>query len=160
LPSDKVPARPPFGGLNQAIDLRNAAPLEGRADDRAGNFQIPERNTGTVAPKPQGFALSLVPTRSEAAPALVNKTDERSVNKANRVWAVQVAALAENKDAESLAGKLRHEGYQAYVVMNQTDTKTWHRVRVGRFENQHDAQELKKALAASKPYRNAYVALN
>jgi Flp pilus assembly secretin CpaC len=136
-------------------------PVEGRADERAGNTQVPKRSNDAVAPKPQGVALSLVPMRSEAPTASINKPDERaSAAKSNRVWAVQVAALAENKDAESLAGKLRHEGYQAYVLLNQTDAKTWHRVRVGRFANQHDAQELQKTLAASKSYRNAYVALN
>jgi cell division protein FtsN len=127
----------------------------------ASNFQPPDRNNEVIAPKPQGFALSLVPMRSEAPAVTIKKPDERaSVAKLNRVWAVQVAALAENKDAESFAEKLRREGHQAYVLTSQVDNKTWHRVRVGRFENQQDAQELKKTLAASKSYQHAYVALN
>ena len=137
------------------------APSTTGAENRAGNFQLPERNNDVAAPKPQGFALSLVPMRSEAAAASVNKPNRPvSVAKANRVWAVQVAALADNKDAESLAGKLRQNGYQAYVLTSQSDAKTWHRVRVGRFENQHAAQELQKTLAANEAYRQAYVALN
>jgi cell division septation protein DedD len=160
LPFDKVPARSPFGGLNQAIDSRSAAPLEGRADDRAGNFQISERNPGVVKPTPQSFALALVPARGEAAATAKKPDDRAGAAKAKRLWAVQVAALAEQKDAESLAGKLRQEGYQAYVQTNQTDAKTWHRVRVGHFEKRHDADELKKTLATNEAYRNAYVAPN
>ena len=138
------------------------APSSTGAEDRAGNFQLPEHNKEVAAPKPQGFALSLVPMRNEAATtASANKANERAGGaKANRVWAVQVAALADNKDAESLAEKLRREGHQAYVLTNQIDAKTWHRVRVGRFEKQQEAQALKKALAASKQYGQAYVALN
>ena len=131
------------------------------AADRAGNFQLPDRNNEVAPPKPQGFALSLVPARVETPVPSVDKPDVRAHSaKTNRVWAVQVAALAENKDAESLAEKLRREGHQAYVLTNQVGDKTWHRVRVGRFVDQQDAQELKKTLAASTQYRQAYVAFN
>jgi cell division septation protein DedD len=73
---------------------------------------------------------------------------------------VQVAALAENKDAESMAAKLRKVGHHAYVLTTQVAEKIWHRVRIGKFENQNDAQELKKTLASSKEFRQAYVTLN
>jgi len=33
-------------------------------------------------------------------------------------------------------------------------------VRIGKFENQNDAQELRKTLTAEKEYRQAYVAAN
>jgi len=68
--------------------------------------------------------------------------------------------LAENKDAEWLADKMRKEGYRAYVLTGQVAEKIWHRVRVGQFVNQQEAQELRKALVSSKYYRQAYVALN
>jgi cell division septation protein DedD len=73
---------------------------------------------------------------------------------------VQVAALADNKDAESMAEKLRKLGHQAYVITSQVAEKIWHRVRVGKFENQNDAQELRKNLAAEKEFRQAYIAAN
>jgi cell division septation protein DedD len=59
-----------------------------------------------------------------------------------------------------MAEKLRREGYQAYVLSSQIEEKIWHRVRVGQFANQQEAQELKKLLAAIKEYRQAYVAAN
>lgn len=139
-----------------------SVPMEGRVEEPVGNFSAPEINREVVTPKPQGFALSLAPVevKPPAAIAAAKPATGKTADKQNRVWAVQVAALAENKDAESIAGKLRKAGYQAYVLTVQAAEKIWHRVRVGQFANQQEAQELKKTLAEIKEYRQAYVAAN
>jgi cell division septation protein DedD len=73
---------------------------------------------------------------------------------------VQVAASAENNLAESVADQLRKTGYEAYVIKFQGEGKIWHRVRIGRFENQREAIELQRALVANRQFQRAYVALN
>lgn len=148
-----------FAGQAQA---HTTVPMEGRAEEPAENFPAPEINREVVTPKPQGFALSLAPVPVQVpAPIVTAKPAAgKNANKQSRIWALQVAALAENRDAESMAAKLRKVGHQAYVLTSQVAEKIWHRVRIGKFENQNDAQELKKALATSKEFRQAYVALN
>jgi len=77
----------------------------------------------------------------------------------NRLWAVQVAALAGKKDAEAIANTLRKNGYDAYVVTIQVGEKTWHRVRVGQLADTKAASELKNTLVSATPFKQAYVAV-
>jgi general secretion pathway protein D len=76
----------------------------------------------------------------------------------SRLWAVQVAALTERKDAEAIANTLRKKGYDAYVVTIQLGEKTWHRVRVGQLADTKAASELKNTLVSATPFKQAYVA--
>lgn len=77
-----------------------------------------------------------------------------------RQWAVQVASLAFEKDAQKIADDLRRGGYDAYVTIFRTEDKTWHRVRIGKFVDVHAATELKNSLANSPQFKQAYVAAN
>jgi cell division septation protein DedD len=126
-------------------------------------YPAPEVQREPVAPKPQGFALSLAPVEVKPPVQItVHKpvVAAKTVAKSGRVWAVQVAALADNKDAESMAARLRRIGHQAYVMTTQVTDKIWHRVRIGKFEEQNDAHELRKTLSGEKEFRQAYVAAN
>ena len=76
-----------------------------------------------------------------------------------RIWTVQVAAIGEKSAAESLAEKLRRLGYDAYVRLTKSETKTWHRVRVGQLESQKDAAELRNILGTKKEHKDAYIAV-
>jgi cell division septation protein DedD len=77
----------------------------------------------------------------------------------NRLWAVQVAALSEKRDAEAIAKTLQKNGYDAYVVTIQLGEKIWHRVRVGQLADTKAASELKNTLVSATPFKQAYVAL-
>jgi Flp pilus assembly secretin CpaC len=159
--SDQGPAGITYGATQAAIEPRTAAPVESRTNTDPGNFQIPKRSGDVAAPKPQGFALSIAPARLEPPPVAARKPEvvQTSVQ-ARRVWAVQVAASADLKDAEALAERLRHYGHEAYVMIARVEEKVWHRVRIGKFVTQYEAQELRKALTNGKEFRQAYVALN
>jgi len=80
--------------------------------------------------------------------------------KSERQWTVQVAALADESDAKTMMQSLRKTGYDAYVVTVQAASKTWHRVRVGRFGDLQAAQQMKASLAESSPFRRAFVVAN
>jgi len=80
--------------------------------------------------------------------------------KLNRLWAVQVAALAEQKSAQAMVNSLREQGYDAYVMIFQNESKTWHRVRVGRFSELHVANQMKNTLVGFNQFKHAYVAAN
>jgi general secretion pathway protein D len=75
-----------------------------------------------------------------------------------RLWAVQVAAFARNQDAETLAGKLKDKGYDAYVMVAEVNSKIWHRVRIGQTAELPKALELRKRLQANENFAQAYVA--
>jgi len=140
-------------------------PLIDRVNQGALTFPTPEIKPEPVPPKPAGFALSLAPipvkppVKTAVAKAPAASAGKLSA-KHSRIWAVQVAACVENKDAESIAERLRRLGHQAYVMVSQVADKTWHRVRIGRFENQYDAQELRRTLVLEKEFRQAYVTTN
>lgn len=160
-----VPSTALFAGGSVMPDQAQAGTtvlMEGRVEEPAANFPAPGINRDVAAPKPQGFALSLAPVavKPPVAIAVAKPATGKTANRQSHIWAVQVAATAENKDAESLAARLRKLGHEAYVLTTQVADKIWHRVRIGKFENQTDAQELRKALANGKEFRQAYVALN
>jgi len=153
-----IPLTGPGAGMAISADQAQAGtmvPPDGRGEVPAANFPAPEINPEAVTPKPQGFALSLAPVPLATARPAAAAADNQG-----RIWAVQVASLADSQDAESLAEKLRRAGHQAYVVTAQVADKTWHRVRVGKFAVQNDAEELKKAIGAKQKFHDAYVALN
>ena len=80
--------------------------------------------------------------------------------KSERQWTVQVAALADESDAKTMMQSLRKSGYDAYVIAAQAASKTWHRVRVGRFGDLQAAQRLKASLAEAGPFKRAFVVAN
>ena len=80
--------------------------------------------------------------------------------RSTRQWAVQVAALATAKDAETMAEFLRKSGYDSYVMVFENQGKTWHRVRVGKFADVRSAMQLKNSLTDLAQFKQAYVAGN
>jgi cell division septation protein DedD len=69
-----------------------------------------------------------------------------------------VAAFARTHDAETLAGKLKDKGYDAYVMVAEVNSKVWHRVRIGQTAELPKALELRKRLQATENFAQAYVA--
>jgi general secretion pathway protein D len=144
----------------EAIQTRFMPQFGGSEDQSTAEESLVESRDIVVA-KPV-YALSLghyktpVPLAS-AADVIGGRIAQPKVN---RVWAVQVAASAEKKAAESIANTLRQSGYEAYVLTSQVDAKTWHRVRVGQSADIRAANELKKVLTSATPFKQAYVAAN
>ena len=104
------------------------------------------------------FAPYQMPTPAPAVPPALPGPEKN--RRAKRQWAVQVAALAERKDADAMATELRSHGYDAYVMTAQIATTTWYRVRVGQFAELGAANRLKEALLNASQFKRAYVAAN
>jgi cell division septation protein DedD len=104
------------------------------------------------------YALSVTSRPEKASvPARVKPVPENTRPGAHK-WAVQVAALAEEKDAVVMMNSLRKNGYDAYVMTIQAENKTWHRVRVGRFADLQAAHQMKNSLTGSSEFKRAFVA--
>jgi len=134
--------------------------LTGKSDAQPATQQDPAKRPGGIAARP-AYALSVAPYKPPVpvAPAR-NMIARLAQPRINREWAVQLAALAEKKDAESIVNTLRKNGYDAYVMTIQAGEKTWHRVRVGQMADVKVANELKKTLASTTAFKQAYVAAN
>jgi general secretion pathway protein D len=130
-----------------------------KSDAQPAAQQNPAKRAGVVA-RP-AYALSFAPYEPPVplAPSR-NMIARLAQPRINREWAVQLAALAEKKDAESIVNTLQKNGYEAYVMTIQTGAKTWHRVRVGQMADVKVANELKKTLASTTAFKQAYVAAN
>jgi cell division septation protein DedD len=101
------------------------------------------------SPKSRGTAQPVrLETESAASPA--KKSAQR--------WVVQVAALAQAKDADLLCRRLRDKGYDAQVNAADVGGKTWHRVQVGELASRQEAFELQKNLKSAEKMEQAFVA--
>ena len=94
-------------------------------------------------------------------PSIARVQTDKSVTlptKVTRVWVVQVASLAQAKDADRLATKLRDKGYDAHVIAADVGGKNWHRVQVGELASRQEAFDLQKKLKSSEKLEQAFVA--
>ena len=87
----------------------------------------------------------------------VTKPSETTPERGGGSWSVQLASYTEEKIAASLAKKLKDKGYDAYVTVVNLKGKEWHRVRVGRFEEQAQAEKLSETLRTSEKLERAVV---
>jgi cell division septation protein DedD len=71
------------------------------------------------------------------------------------VWAVQVNAFPNERDAKNLVKKLKDKGYDSYVVSTNIKGRNWYRVRVGRFATRGEAKELQETLMAKENLNKA-----
>ncbi len=69
-----------------------------------------------------------------------------------KAWAVQVNAYPLERDAKSLAKKLKDKGYDAYVLPTSIKGRTWYRVRVGRLGTQEEAKALQEKLKTKENF--------
>jgi cell division septation protein DedD len=77
--------------------------------------------------------------------------------KAKPVWMVQVASLPQEKEADNMAGLLRQQGYDVFVLTAEVDSKLRYRVRVGQLGTEREAVELQNALKAGNNFADSFV---
>jgi DedD protein len=76
----------------------------------------------------------------EATPSLSLSETNKSAEKSNRHYSIQVASLKDSTEADRLVEILRRKGYPAYRASAEVrNTGTWHRVRIGPFAKQSEA---------------------
>ena len=143
---------------------RNAAPGYGAYSDvrdRTSSETAASVPPGKVAQSPIALhALSVTRPMGSTNVAPQPPVNRRLEIKTQQQWAVQVASLAAEKDAQTMADFLRQHGYDAYVMTVQLASQTWHRVRIGRFVDLEAANQLRNSLASSTDFKRAYVAAN
>lgn len=139
--------------------------LQGPGGSPAGKEEITFYDTLGKAPKGERAARSekektregdVKSARAEAKPAAreaPSRGTEKAPEKAEAaVWAVQVNAFPQERDANRLAQRLKDKGYDAYVVSTSIRGKTWHRVRVGHFATRAEARALQEELKVKEKF--------
>ncbi|MGE5217788.1 MAG: type II secretion system secretin GspD [Chloroflexota bacterium] len=123
------------------------------------NYPI-EKRSGEVpavkrSPAQPPYLLSFSTDNTTPSTRRESKSSDRQKN--SRHWTVQVASLADKKDAEPIVDGLRSNGYDAYIATFETEGKTWFRVRVGRVTELQTANQLRQALVDRASFKQAYV---
>ena len=104
----------------------------------------PERKK-TVSPQQKA---KVQPAQKVEKPALNSKQTQAA---ASAGFTIQVASLKDMKAAVEKAEMLKKKGYQAYTVSAKIPGKgTWHRIRIGHFNNRSDAGNILSRLKKDK----------
>ncbi len=132
-----------------------------QVDDLPNNTPNPDQAVEPTSIKPvqnqPAYMLSLPRDGTTAPTSPENKPERQKEPKPVRQWTVQVAALEYKQDAETMVNQLRSSGYDAYIVTVETESKTWHRVRVGQLSELNAANRLRQSLADQASFKQAFV---
>jgi cell division septation protein DedD len=102
-------------------------------------------------PKPVATAKSKepeVPALPAPAPASSSPAPSRGDG-----YAIQVAALRESGEADTIAKRLVNKGYDAYVLTPPGGTPNVYRVRVGSFKTRRDAEVVASKLQQEEQFK-------
>jgi cell division septation protein DedD len=129
----------PVNRAGQTLAMVSAGPFETRAAAETARLKIGQSVSG-VHPQLESGAVDQAgdaPTTT-AAPAAPGKTAARAGG-----FAVQVAAMGSQTDAEALRDKLRNNGFDGYVDHVDVGGKRLWRVRAGPQTQRADAERLR-----------------
>ncbi len=107
----------------------------------------------------QAAAAGKAPLKKDAAVLTTGKTNKPAgaVDGGSGPWSVQLGSYAEKKVAASLVKKLKDKSYDAYVTPVSVKGKELHRVRVGRFEQRAEAENLRDTLRTAEKLERGVV---
>ncbi len=105
----------------------------------------PEPVTATPAPVVARNAPASEPAAAPAAAA--------SAEPAGTGYAIQVAALREPSEADTIARRLAGKGYPAYVLAPVTGAPSVYRVRVGKFKERREADTVAARLQKEEQFK-------
>jgi cell division septation protein DedD len=133
-------ASKPITQAGKALTLVTAGPFESRAAAEAARLKITQAIPGAPARLEAGAST---PSQDEAAPAPAAAAPAKSATPRAGGWAVQVAAMGSQTDANALRDKLRANGFDGYVdTVNAGGKQLW-RVRAGPQTQRDDAVRIR-----------------
>ena len=150
--ADAVPAVPPSGeptAANEELSYPNRL---------ATNEATPEklRASQPPAPPPPAPTPAARPRVEEPAPAAAAPAAARAAGlnePAGVGFAIQVAALRQRAEADSVARSLSTKGYPAYVMNPESGAPAVFRVRVGKFKERSEAETVASRLQKEEQFK-------
>ncbi|BDU21093.1 SPOR domain-containing protein [Dyella sp. GSA-30] len=130
----------PINQAGKSLTLVTAGPFESRAAAEAARLKITQAIPGAPARLEAGAST---PSQDEAAPAPAAAAPAKAAAPRAGGWAVQVAAMGSQGDANALRDKLRANGFDGYVdTVNAGGKQLW-RVRAGPQTQRDDAVRIR-----------------
>lgn len=106
------------------------------------------------APAPENSEHHAAPAHDERIPSSLPKdVAQFAVGK----FTIQVAAYADEAEAQKMASSLKNKGYSAFYFPANVHGKTWYRVSVGQFATQKEAQTYKSEFMAKSKMDTAII---
>lgn len=135
-------ATPPAAGAvsSASADTNSTAAEASPATDGAAESPAAAA-AATAATQPE-------PTPAEPTPAEPPPAEPAAPSRPAPGWGVQIGAFSELANAEQQARRIRDLGYDAFVAPVESGGRTLHRVRVGGFATETQAEVASSALAA------------
>ena len=165
--SDPTSATPPqavddgnlsyFNRLEKSNTTENLKPLPAPPPERPAEAPVraaratpppPAPPPPSAAPKPAAAAPAAPPKKEEAVPA-----SQPAVAAAPGDYAIQVAALREAGEADTIAKRLVSKGYSAYVLTPPDGKPNVFRVRIGSFKTRRDAEVVASKLQKEEQFK-------
>ena len=107
-------------------------------------------------PPPKGSTPAPTPVTtppSKAAPAAASPAPAASAEPGGAGFAIQVAALRERAEADTIVKRLAAKGYPAYVVTPAQGAPSVFRVRVGKFNERREADSVAARLQKEEQFK-------
>jgi DedD protein len=102
-----------------------------------------------ASPAPTAAPPTPTPAPAAAAPAAASVTSEPG----GTGFAIQVAALRERQEADTIVKRLAGKGYPAYVVSPAKGAPSVFRVRVGKFKERREADTVAARLQKEEQFK-------
>jgi rare lipoprotein A len=130
------------------------APAPGGAPASAAKEELSYPNRlASTNPPPETLPTPRADTAQEPAPpAPAASTSARGESKTGG-FAIQVAALRQRAEAESVARGLTTKGYPAYVMNPDAGAPAVFRVRVGKFKDRREAESVAARLQKEEQFK-------
>jgi cell division septation protein DedD len=152
------PSEPPPPPPSTAASSGSAASRETLSypDRLSGN--APASESLKPAPREAAPAPAPAPPPPPAAedpvePAAATSGATAAREPAGSGFAVQVAAVRERSEADTIARRLSSKGYSAYVMAPARGTPRVFRVRVGKFKDRREAEQVAGRLAKEEQFK-------
>ena len=105
------------------------------------------------APKAEAPAPAAAPPTPAPAPAPAAPVAPASTEPAGNGFAIQVAALRERAEADTIVRRLAGKGYPAYVLAPAKGAPSVYRVRVGKFKERREADTVAARLQKEEQFK-------
>ena len=113
----------------------------------------PEAPATASAPVAAPPVAAPAPSPPAAAPAVAAPVAAASTEPAGNGYAIQVAALKERGEADTLVKRLAGKGYPAYVLTPAKGAPSVFRVRVGKFKERREADTVAARLQKEEQFK-------
>jgi len=128
--------------------LSYAERLSGNEDAADSLKKAPEPAPPAEPPAPKPEPVTAAPAPAPAAPATAAAAEPAGTG-----YAIQVAALRERSEADTIVKRLAGKGYPAYVLAPAKGAPSVYRVRVGKFKDRREADTVAARLQKEEQFK-------